>query len=69
MHGNEGMDSDDLTESKHATSEGSSDASHHGGHHCADGVHVHCDDDVDLRGDAEFLYESDEGSRGHNGDP
>jgi hypothetical protein len=53
-----------LTESKHATSEGSSDASHHGDHHCADGVHVHCDDGVGLRGGAEFLYESDEGSSG-----
>jgi hypothetical protein len=58
----------DLTGSRHATSEDSSDASHHVDHHCADGVHVHYDDDVDLGGGAEFLYESDEGSRGHNGD-
>jgi hypothetical protein len=44
----------DLTGSRHATSEDSSDANHHADHRCVDGVHVHCDDGVDLGGGVEL---------------
>jgi hypothetical protein len=64
--GSEGMDSDDLIESKHATSEGSSDAFHHVGHHCEGDENARCDDGAESHDDAEFLYGNDEGLHEHN---
>jgi hypothetical protein len=63
----EGMGNDDLIESKHATSGGSSDAFRRVGHHCGDDENARCDDGAESHDDAESLCESDEELRRHNG--
>jgi hypothetical protein len=48
-----------LTGSKHATSEGSSDAFRRAVHRYEGDENDHCDDGADWRDDAELFYEND----------
>lgn len=61
------MGSDDLTESKHATSGGSSDVSLRADHHCEGDENAHCDGDGDLRDGAECYGYGESELREHNG--